>query len=65
MVHRSGCGEFRVPWAAIQDVRIEPDYGFIYIGPTHAFVVPKASVHAADHDAFLEEVQRQRGAARA
>jgi hypothetical protein len=50
-------GESRILWPAIERVDSDAQHTFIYLGSTHAYIVPRNQVLSGDYDAFVHALR--------
>jgi hypothetical protein len=50
-------GESRVLWPAIERVDSDAQHTFIYLGSSHAYIVPRNQVLSGDYDSFVHALR--------
>lgn len=58
MHEKTALNEWWGKWAAIQQITVERDMAFIYIGPLQAHIIPRSRVVEGDFDSFVATAQR-------
>ncbi len=61
VAERSGVHESRIAWSGIERIEDGGQYIYLYIGPLHAYVIPKRAFKTdTDAEAFLQQAQAYR-----
>jgi hypothetical protein len=59
IIKRIRAGDSSTRYSALGPMKQTPDYTFIYVAPTTAFIIPRHAVIAGNYDQFTEEASRR------